>query len=418
MIFSRHIYWTILLRILLILATSGTGLWLIISQRGIIIGTLLIICSLFQIGGIVTYLNNINRKLRLFFDAIEDRDNTFSYPEQGINEEQQQLNRSLNRINALLAQTKMDYQKQEHFYRSLLEKVPNGIIAWNNSKKIIFVNNTALTLLNIESLTLYCQLENILQNEKNRKRLSLSQSQMKLQDETITLLSIQDIDDRLNENESESWSKLSHVLTHEIMNSVTPITSLSDTLLSMVEDKDEEISHGLQTISATGKGLLAFVESYRKFTRIPTPEPSLFYLKAFIERMVELARHQNPCDHITFHTKIDPADLILHADENLISQVVINLLKNAIQAIGDQPDGQIDIQVYCNETEEVLIEIKNNGPVIPPEIVEHIFIPFFTTKEGGSGIGLSISRQIMRLSGGSLTLLPDNKETKFILKFK
>ena len=105
MIFSRHIYWTILLRILLILATSGTGLWLIISQRGIIIGTLLIICSLFQIGGIVTYLNNINRKLRLFFDAIEDRDNTFSYPEQGINEEQQQLNRSLNRINALLAQT-------------------------------------------------------------------------------------------------------------------------------------------------------------------------------------------------------------------------------------------------------------------------------------------------------------------------
>ena len=141
-------------------------------------------------------------------------------------------------------------------------------------------------------------------------------------------------------------------------------------------------------------------------------------MKAFIERMVELARHQNPCDHITFHTKIDPADLILHADENLISQVVINLLKNAIQAIGDQPDGQIDIQVYCNETEEVLIEIKNNGPVIPPEIVEHIFIPFFTTKEGGSGIGLSISRQIMRLSGGSLTLLPDNKETKFILKFK
>lgn len=129
----------------------------------------------------------------------------------------------------------------------------------------------------------------------------------------------------------------------------------------MVEDKDEEISHGLQTISATGKGLLAFVESYRKFTRIPTPEPSLFYLKAFIERMVELARHQNPCDHITFHTKIDPADLILHADENLISQVVINLLKNAIQAIGDQPDGQIDIQVYCNETEEVLIEIKNNS---------------------------------------------------------
>ncbi|MEO5096761.1 PAS domain-containing protein, partial [Bacteroides thetaiotaomicron] len=262
MIFSRHIYWTILLRILLILATSGTGLWLIISQRGIIIGTLLIICSLFQIGGIVTYLNNINRKLRLFFDAIEDRDNTFSYPEQGINEEQQQLNRSLNRINALLAQTKMDYQKQEHFYRSLLEKVPNGIIAWNNSKKIIFVNNTALTLLNIESLTLYSQLENILQNEKNRKRLSLSQSQMKLQDETITLLSIQDIDDRLNENESESWSKLSHVLTHEIMNTIAPIISLSQTLASYPEISEKGI-RGLHIIQAQSERLMEFTESFR-----------------------------------------------------------------------------------------------------------------------------------------------------------
>lgn len=134
----------------------------------------------------------------------------------------------------------MDYQKQEHFYRSLLEKVPNGIIAWNNSKKIIFVNSTALTLLNIESLTLYSQLENILQNEKNRKRLSLSQSQMKLQDETITLLSIQDIDDRLNENESESWSKLSHVLTHEIMNTIAPIISLSQTLASYPETARKE----------------------------------------------------------------------------------------------------------------------------------------------------------------------------------
>mgnify|MGYP000967264609 CR=1 FL=1 len=271
MIFSRHIYWTILLRILLILATSGTGLWLIISQRGIIIGMLLIICSLFQIGGIVTYLNNINRKLRLFFDAIEDRDNTFSYPEQGINEEQQQLNRSLNRINALLAQTKMDYQKQEHFYRSLLEKVPNGIIAWNNSKKIIFVNNTALTLLNIESLTLYSQLENILQNEKNRKRLSLSQSQMKLQDETITLLSIQDIDDRLNENESESWSKLSHVLTHEIMNTIAPIISLSQTLASYPEISEKGI-RGLHIIQAQSERLMEFTESFRHLSYLPQPE--------------------------------------------------------------------------------------------------------------------------------------------------
>ena len=254
-------------------------------------------------------------------------------------------------------------------------------------------------------------------NERGTVNLSIRVSEINVRKEHLRILALNDINTELDEKEIDSWIRLTRVLTHEIMNSVTPITSLCDTLLSMSESKDEEISHGLQTISATGKGLLSFVESYRQFTRIPTPEPSLFYVKAFIERMVELARHQNPCDNIIFHTEISPEDLILYADENLISQVVINLLKNAIQAIGSQPDGKIEIQAYCNDTEEILIEIKNNGPEIPLEIAEHIFIPFFTTKEGGSGIGLSISRQIMRLSGGSLTLLPD-KETRFILKFK
>ena len=336
MIFSRHIYWTILLRILLILATSGTGLWLIISQRGIIIGTLLIICSLFQIGGIVTYLNNINRKLRLFFDAIEDRDNTFSYPEQGINEEQQQLNRSLNRINALLAQTKMDYQKQEHFYRSLLEKVPNGIIAWNNSKKIIFVNNTALTLLNIESLTLYSQLENILQNEKNRKRLSLSQSQMKLQDETITLLSIQDIDDRLNENESESWSKLSHVLTHEIMNTIAPIISLSQTLASYPEISEKGI-RGLHIIQAQSERLMEFTESFRHLSYLPQPEKRLFSLSDLLHNLEELLQTNFQENNISFTLRCSPEPMMTEGDEKQLSQVFLNLLKNAMQALEASP---------------------------------------------------------------------------------
>lgn len=193
----------------------------------------------------------------------------------------------------------------------------------------------------------------------------------------------------------------------------------------------EEVRHGLQTISSTGKGLLAFVESYRKFTRIPTPEPSLFYLKGFINRMVELARHQHPDIPVVFNTSIVPDDLILYADENLISQVITNLLKNAIQAFETHTpattetntaateattEKHINIRAYCNEAEAVLIEISNNGPAIPPDIAGHIFIPFFTTKENGSGIGLSISRQIMRLSGGSLSLIA-GKETTFVLKF-
>ena len=152
----------------------------------------------------------------------------------------------------------------------------------------------------------------------------------------------------LERNEMEAWQKLIRVLTHEIMNAVTPITSLSDTLLGLTEAQvsKEEIRNGLQTISSTGKGLLSFVESYRKFTRIPTPEPSLFYVKSFIERMVELARHQHPDVRVTFHMDIAPSDLILYADENLVSQVVINLLKNAIQAI--ESDKNTDKEGHIN----------------------------------------------------------------------
>ena len=378
------------------------------------------------------------RQVLFMIDALENNDNAFHFPEDQDTIENRQINHALNRVGHMLYNVKAETAQQEKYYELILDFVSTGLLVLNDNGAVYQKNKEALRLLGLNIFTHIRQLSKVdatlmekmencrpgdklqvmFHNERGTVNLSIRVSEINVHKEHLRILALNDINIELDEKEIDSWIRLTRVLTHEIMNSVTPITSLSDTLLSMVKDKDEEISHGLQTISTTGKGLLSFVESYRKFTRIPTPEPSLFYLKAFIERMVELARHQNPCDHITFHTKIDPADLILHADENLISQVVINLLKNAIQAIGDQPDGQIDILVYCNETEEVLIEIKNNGPVIPPEIAEHIFIPFFTTKEGGSGIGLSISRQIMRLSGGSLTLLPDHKETKFILKFK
>ena len=230
MLFSRHIYWTTLGHILFILATAGTGLWLIISQQGVVIGILLVICSLFQIGRLVNKLNSFNQKLRLFFDAIEDKDNMLYFPENNVSREQEMLNRSLNRINALLIRTQAEYSKQEHFYRSLLEEVPSGVLAWDSSGKIMMANSAALTLLGCQQLAQYDQLKPILQEKEKKERLSLSQNQMKLQNETITILSIKDISNELNDKESESWNKLSHVLTHEIMNTIAPIISLSQTL--------------------------------------------------------------------------------------------------------------------------------------------------------------------------------------------
>ena len=383
-------------------------------------------------------LYRIHTKRVLFMiDALENNDNAIHFPEENTTPETRDINRALNRVGHILYNVKSETAQQEKYYELILDCINTGVLVLNDNGAIYQKNNEALRLLGLNVLTHIRQLSKVdmtlmqkvefcrtgeklqitFNNERGTVNLSIRVSDITIRKEHLRILALSDINSELDEKEIDSWIRLTRVLTHEIMNSVTPITSLSDTLLSLSDTHDEEIRNGLQTISTTGKGLLAFVESYRRFTRIPTPEPSLFYVKAFIDRMVELARHQNTCENFTFHTDISPVDLIVYADENLISQVVINLLKNAIQAIGTQAGGKIEISARCNDSEEVLIEIKNNGPAIPPEIADHIFIPFFTTKEGGSGIGLSISRQIMRLSGGSITLLP-GKETKFVLKFK
>lgn len=376
------------------------------------------------------------KQVLFMIDALENNDNAFRFPEEAETPENKKVNQALNRVGRILYHVKTHAVQQEKYYELILDLVSTGLLVLNASGAVYQKNKEALRLLGLNIFTHVRQLSKVdtalmekiencrpgdklqitFHNERETINLSVRVSEINVRQEHLRILALNDINTELDEKEIDSWIRLTRVLTHEIMNSVTPITSLSDTLLTMTASNDKEINRGLQTISATGKGLLAFVDSYRKFTHIPPPEPSLFYVKAFIERMIELTHHQDPCEHIAFHTDIAPADLILYADENLISQVVINLLKNAIQAIGNQPDGRISIQAYCNEAEEIRIEIKNNGPAIPPEVAEHVFIPFFTTKERGSGIGLSISRQIMRFSGGSLTLLPD-KETVFILKF-
>lgn len=401
MIFSRHIYWIILLHIVLILATSGTGLWLIVSQRGFTIGTLLIICSLFQIGGLVKKLNSFNQKLRLFFDAIEDKDNMLYFPEHNVSKEQEKLNRSLNRINLLLSKTQSAYSKQEHFYRSLLEEVPSGVLAWDSSGKIIMANSAALSLLDCPQPSQYHQLESLLQAQDKKSRLSLSQSQMKLQDEIISILSIKDIGDELSDQESESWNKLSHVLTHEIMNTIAPIISLSQTL-STYPDINEKAIRGLRIIQAQSERLLEFTESFRHLSYLPQPEKKLFSLTATLQNLQELLSGDCKENHITFTLTCQPESIDMNGDKNQLSQVLLNLLKNSMQALEGKADGTISI--HAQQDDRISIDITDNGPGILPELQEKVFIPFFTTKSEGTGIGLSLCKQIIRNHGGHLAI--------------
>lgn len=389
---------------------------------------------------LVRQYNRNAQKVALMLEAIENNDYSFQFSSRENYPYDKLVNESLNHISRMLFRAKVEVAQKEKYYELIINSVNTGIIVVNDNGTIFQTNNEALRLLGLTVFTHVKQLSRIddrlqsliadilpgdkhhisFTNERGTVNLSIRVSEMTMQDKHVRILAINDINSELDEKEIDSWISLTRVLTHEIMNSITPITSLSDTLLAMHQDADSQIRNGLETISNTGKGLISFVESYRRFTHIPTPEPSLFYVNKFIRGIIDLAALDSTYPNITVTTDITPDDLIIHADEKLIYQVVINLVKNATQAIGrHQPDGRIAIKAFCDTDQSVVIEVSNNGPMIPPEEADHIFVPFFTTKKGGSGIGLSISRQIMRLSGGSITMKsnPATGMTTFVLTF-
>lgn len=380
------------------------------------------------------------RKIAFLLDAIENDDPAVRFYVHGETDNNSLVNIMLNRIARILYNVKQETAQREKYYELILDFVDTGVVVLNSRGSVYQKNKEALHLLGLEVLTHVKQISRIseelmnalnksvagdkLQIQFNTERgtvhLALRVSGIKIQNEELRIIALSDINRELDEREIDSWIRLTRVLTHEIMNSLTPVTSLSETLLALPGAENEEMKQGLETIHTTGKGLINFVMSYRKLTRLPSPEPSLFYVRPFLERMIKLAQHQHPCPHITLSIVEAQEDLIVFADENLIAQVVTNLLKNAIQAIGNAPNGLITIKAYCDERESIRIEISNNGPTIPTETAEQIFVPFFTTKEEGSGIGLSLSKQIMRLSGGTLTLLPykeSEQVTTFMLVF-
>lgn len=379
------------------------------------------------------------KNISFLLDAIENDDTAIRFLEENKAQNRLQVNQMLNRIAGILYSTKQDIAQQEKYHELILDFVNTGIVVLNGNGAVYQKNKAALNLLGLPVLTHLRQLEKVstqlmdmlwtaapgdklqteISNEREVIHLALRVSGIKIKNEELRIVALSNINKELDEREIDAWMRLTRVMTHEIMNSLTPVTSISETLLTLPDAKSPEMKQGLETISTTGKGLINFVNSYRRLTRIPHPEPALFDVKPFLMRMIHLAMHQTDCQHIDIRLTHVDADLMLFADEQLLGQVVINLLTNAIQAIGTKSDGVIMLKAYCDASESVNIEIANNGPVITPEIAGQMFVPFFTTKEEGCGIGLSLSRQIMRLSGGSLLLLPykDRKQlTTFVLR--
>lgn len=375
-------------------------------------------------------------RLKFLSEAVAGGDFSFTFPEDDKRRTDQVTAESLNRIRDMLARARQETIDKERYYAQILENVRTGIVAYDEQGFVTQTNSAAATLFGLPVLTHIRQLDRVsngladlllaaaagdtrtltLHDGDSTHQLSIQVSQSRIRDRNIRILVVNDIHNELENKEIESWVSLTRVLTHEIMNSVSPITSLSESLRTLVPDTSSELYKGLDVIHSTGRGIEGFVKSYRQFTHIPTPAPTLFYVRGLVERAVQLVQGVSVHARIDFRWSVEPEDMLLHADEILIGRVLNNLLKNAVEAIGEGDNGWVEVRAFLNEREDVVIEVSNSGDPIPPEVEKRIFIPFFTTKTDGSGIGLSISRQIMRLSGGTLTLrtIPN---TTFVMTF-
>lgn len=344
------------------------------------------------------YRRNI-KKVTFLFDAIDNGDFSFNFPTEKGFKEDKILHKSLNRIKLFLQHTREEQMDREKYYEQILNAVDTGILVVDSHDNILQHNQAALRLLDTDVLTHMNQVKGKLKDE----HLAKHETQAMLKDKHVRIIALSDVSHELSNQEVDSWIKLIRVLTHEIMNTITPVTSLSETLLTRVTE-DKDLKQGLETIHKTGTELLAFVNNYRRFTHVPQPQPALFYVEPFLERMAMLCNHE-------VEISVSPKDLLAYADESLLSHVVTNLLKNAVEAFKEKRKlSFIRLQAYANAQESIIIDVSNNAGLIPEDVASHIFIPFFTTKPEGSGIGLSLSRQIMRVSGGSLSLHQDKAQ--------
>jgi nitrogen fixation/metabolism regulation signal transduction histidine kinase len=362
------------------------------------------------------------RRIQFLLDAVENDDYTIRFPVTSrlSTRYDDMANRLLNRVVQAIKSVRNRAEQRENYYERILDVADTGILVLTPRGNVLQTNREAMRLLGMEVLTHVNQLENVapelhaalvqvLPGEQRQvtaqvnlteRHFALRVSDITLQNEPLRIVALSDIRRELDDREIDTWIRLTRVLTHEIMNGLTPVTSLSQTLLGLPEADQPALRQGLETIHSTGEGLLRFVESYRRLTRLPSPHPSLVNVRPFLQRQIQLAEESK--GGAQFILAEAPEDLIMYADEGLMAQVVTNLLTNAVQAGATE----VTLRAFCADDESIHLQVANNGPEIPAEVAEQIFVPFFTTKQEGSGIGLSLSKQIMRLSGGMLSLLP------------
>jgi nitrogen fixation/metabolism regulation signal transduction histidine kinase len=394
---------------------------------------------------LIRFLNRNNEKLAYFFSAIKNEDYSFRFSENESLTSLNELHKVLNMVNNLIRETQIQNKAQEKYFQEILKEASIGILTFNEKGHVLFSNPTAKKLLNHEHLNhikhvaminqeLFEMLQNTqafdrklfdVSNERESSQLVVKKSKIVINKESLMLAIVQDIKNELDQKETDSWIKLIRVLTHEIMNTIAPITSISESLLKQHHNSINFDEHqlattnkGLKVIQEQSQNLTAFVQSYRTLLSVSKPDKTIIDVSELFEKIQELMREEFDKNKVHFSVVLHEESLQLFAEEKQITQVLLNLLKNSTQASRTTNTPAISLEGGTHASGEKYIAVKDNGIGIPYKDLDQIFIPFFTTKSNGTGIGLSLSKQILIQHGGSLHVssIP-NKETTFTLLF-
>lgn len=447
--FKKNFKLLIVIRVLILSLTITLVFYLVLNTDKIATSVVVFLLIIYQIYSLIYFVDKTNRDLARFLNAIEYSDFSQTFIDHSFGSSFKKLNESFNRVIEKFQKTRSEKEEHLRYLETVMQHVAVGLIAYDQNGEVQFINNAAKRLLNVPNIPSIVRLHKVGKNfvetlfsiksgdrrtlkvieENDIIQLVISAIEFKLRDKRYTLVSLQNIQSELEEKEMEAWQQLIRVLTHEIMNSITPISSLASTMKQILNSDNSEgkfldeetmgdINNAVSAIERRSEGLIHFVDSYRNLTKIPKPNFQIYSVKSLFMRINKLLENDLKNKKINFQMSVKPESLEITADTELIEQVILNLIINSEQALGKINNPEISLMANLDERGRVLIKIADNGPGIPVDVEEKIFIPFFTTKKSGSGIGLSLARQVMRSHRGSIRVSSKPyEETVFTLRF-
>ena len=447
MIFKKF-QWDILGRIVLLFITLTIAAFLLVSHW-YLYEVLVLPVILYQVYDLYRFHKLAQVEVEQFVESIQYRDFSRNFNVSKAPEDIKPLRKGFNEINTAFKIISKEKETQYQYLQKILELVDTGILSYETiTGEVVWMNESLKKMLQVpylktihslekRDLTLYQQVIQLkpaessiasVHLERNSFKILLSATAFVTEGKQYQLIAFQNINEALDETESRAWQKLLSVMTHEIMNSVAPISSLADTLQNRLKESAQTISGnsemmedlelGINTIKRRSEGLLKFAEVYRNLNKVTQPNLKTVYVRDLFENMVTLMQPTLNQKGIEIEVVLKDPDLMLQADASLIEQVLINLIVNAIEAVKETNHPRIVLAALPAEHNKVAIKVTDNGYGMTEEVLNNIFIPFFSTKKNGSGIGLSLCKQIMLLHKGKITVQSvQDKGTVFVLQF-